>query len=102
MAGYDYLFGPLVGLLTVGVLALILRWIFGTGAAGPPLPRDPQDYGLLTPVATVADRAAAEQIRSRLAEHGVRSTAAPGAGALVVLVFAGDEARARQVLAERR
>ena len=96
-SGWRVLLGPLIALGTVGVLSLVLRWIYGTGTAVASL-RRPGDFGLLVPVATVGQREATA-LRDRLAAHHIRATtaAAPGGG-VVVLVFADDELRARDLL----
>jgi hypothetical protein len=95
----SYLIGPALAMAAVGVLALILRWIY-RDAAPPPTPRTgPTDFGLLVPVTTVPDSAAAAGLRGLLGQHGIRTTLAPGpAGGLIVLVFAADEPRARALL----
>lgn len=96
--GWHVLLGPLLALATVGVLTLVLRWIYGTGGTPPPL-RRPGDYGLLVAVATVRQREAGV-LCDRLRGHQIRATTAPApGGGVVVLVFPHDERRARNLLA---
>ena len=114
-AGYDFLLGPLVALAAVGVLAVVLRWVYG----GSPRPTRngrrtrPPDFGLLVRVAT-APSEEAERLRDLLAGHGIRSTlvaassdvAAVGApsapGTTSILVFREDEATARHLVNDSR
>lgn len=96
---YQYLVGPGTALAAVGVLALVLRWIYGSGRALPPPKPSRGDFGLLVPVATGLDAAAAEALRERLAGHAIRATVSPAEGGVMVLVFRADEPRARALLA---
>lgn len=96
----------IVLLLTFTVLAC--RWTFGTRGVRRVMQRP--DYGLLKPVVRTDTVEAAEIIRDRLGEAGLRATVAPaGAGltaagrpwpatARVVLVFPADVAAARNLL----
>lgn len=105
------LLAPVFAALVLGGLVLLTRWVFGTRGVRRvrPLP----DYGLLVPVARLADRAAAEDLRARLLAHGIRGTVVPaGKGydaqgrpwppdAAHLLVFPDDVERARALLAGR-
>lgn len=97
-AGQSYLLGPLVAFLTVGVLALVLRWAYGTSrTALPPAPGD-GDFGLLREVATVADQAEANALRAVLSDAGIRSTSGPAEhGRIRVMVFSSDLDHARRL-----
>lgn len=90
------------GLIMMGILALFLRWTFGTGADQPgpriPDPDDPTGDGLLTEVSRVPTEPAALVLRRRLAEAGIRATIARGPGAFRLLVFPTDLPNARVVL----
>jgi hypothetical protein len=93
------LFGPLLLML---VLALLLRWTFGTGRNQPgpriPDPDDPTGDGLLTEVSRVPTEPAAAVLRGRLREAGIRATVAREGPAFRLLVFPADEQDARVVL----
>ena len=86
--------GPFIALLMIALIALFLRWAFGsdrptrkTGAA-----RD----GLLTPVATLTRRESALALRAVLSDAGIRSTLRePAPHRTDVLVFPEDAERAR-------
>ena len=68
-------------LLVIALLSLLARWAFS------PAPRhsarrvsrdgDPDDFGLLTAVATAPTREDAEMLREVLTSHGIRCTIAP-------------------------
>lgn len=92
-------FGPLLALLVLGVLAGLLRWTYGTQADHPAPERDPDgDYGLLRQIAVAPTAGAAATLRRRLADAGIRATVNPSPGGHRVLVFARDAADARVVL----
>ena len=86
--------GPFIALLMIALIALFLRWAFGsdrparrTGAA-----RD----GLLTTVATLTRRESALALRAVLSDAGIRSTLRePAPHRTDVLVFPEDAERAR-------
>jgi len=101
---YAYLFGPCVALTIVGVLALALRWAFARG--GSLVERTPRSghadqYGLLVAVSSPASYAEGEVLRRTLEDHGVRATLTTTSDGPRVMVFPGDEGRARQVIAPR-
>lgn len=84
------------------VMALLLRWTFGTqNARRPPVddPDDPVDVGLLQEVSRVPTESAAQVLRGRLVGAGIRSTIARAGGdGYRLLVFPGDLPDARVVL----
>lgn len=88
--------------LVIVVMALLLRWTFGTqNSRRPPVndPDDPVDDGLLEEVSRVPTAAAADVLCARLRGEGIRSTVSrtPGSG-YRVLVFRDDLTDARVVL----
>jgi hypothetical protein len=94
--------GPLVALFAVGGLAQVLRWTYGSSRGAPPVLADEDNYGLLREVAVVADTAEAEGLRALLTDERIRSTCARGPqGRTLVLVFAADLDRARQLVGPR-
>lgn len=95
-----YVAGPMIAFGVVGVLAAVLRRALDRDVDSPaPAVPVTDDFGLLT-VAALADRAeTAERVRAALAQAGIRSTIAAGPGGAVrVLVFPDDAARARRAL----
>ncbi|MCW2621963.1 MAG: hypothetical protein JWL64_1565 [Frankiales bacterium] len=107
---YSNAAGPLIGLIALGVLVLLCRWVFSTKtrdervarrrAQALAAARSRGDFGLLVPVATVRTADDAELLRTVLAEGGIRATVSTDdPQAQVVLVFRRDEARARALVA---
>ena len=93
-----YLVGPMIAFLVLALLALFMRWAFGTGSGRERPP--PTDDGLLTRIATLSSREAALALRAVLSDAGIRSTVRfPTAHRADVLVFPEDAARARQLAA---
>jgi hypothetical protein len=92
--------------LMLGIVLLALRWTFGTGrdqlAPHVPDPDDPTGDGLLTEVSRVPTEAAAQVLRSRLAEAGIRATIGRADGAYRLLVFPADLPDARVVIGQTR
>lgn len=84
------------------LMALLLRWTFGTqNAHRLPVddPDDPVDVGLLEEVSRVPTEAAVRVLRGRLDDAGIRSTVARAReGGYRLLVFPADLPDARVVL----
>jgi hypothetical protein len=109
---FDPLLSVIGALVVVGLLLLLARWAFSPAprVSGRRLVRDadPEDFGLLTPVATAPTREDAEMLREVLQSNGIRCTLAPvksgGPGrrrAVHVLVFLGDADRAKNLVGTR-
>ena len=96
--------GPVVAIVVVAALAMLSKWIFGSGrrrtAARSLVPPGVQvDTGLLRAVAELPDRAAAAALRAVLSDAGIRSTIGVRRdGRVQVLVFPDDEERARKLV----
>jgi hypothetical protein len=88
--------------LMLGIVMLALRWTFGTGRDQPapylPDPDDPTGDGLLTEVSRVPTEAAAQVLRSRLADAGIRATIGRAGEAYRLLVFPADLVDAKVVV----
>ena len=101
--GLDALMGPAVAFAVLAVLAVFMRWAFGTGYGrderGRP-PTTPVDDGLLTTIATLSRRESALALRAVLSDAGIRSTVrCPAPHRADVLVFPEDAPRARSLAA---
>ena len=95
----NYAVGPLVAVAVMVLLALFMRWAFGTGY-GHERPAARDDEGLLTLVATLSRRESAVALRAVLSDAGIRSTVRfPAAHRADVLVFPEDADRARALAA---
>jgi hypothetical protein len=102
-AGSDlhFLVGPVIAFAVLALIALFMRWAFGTGygrdkgrRTSPP----PADEGLLTLVATLSRRESALALRAVLSDAGIRSTVrCPAPNRADVLVFPEDAPRARSL-----
>jgi hypothetical protein len=94
-----FLVGPAIAFAVLGLLALFMRWAFGTGygtGRGRTPPEAPSDDGLLTVIATLSRRESALALRAVLSDAGIRSTVrCPGQHRAAVLVFPEDADRAR-------
>lgn len=93
------------GLLMMGGMILALRWTFGTGKDQPgprlPDPDDPTGDGLLEEVSVVPTETAAQVLRRRLLDAGIRATVGRhDTGGYRLLVFHRDLVPARVVLSK--
>ena len=98
---YGHIVGPLIAIAVLLVLMVLLRWTWAKGhslVARAPRRGEPDDYGLLVPVASPASFAEAELIRARLVGQGVRATLAPTTDGPRVLVFHEEARTARALL----
>jgi len=92
--------GPAIAFVVVGLIALFMRWAFGTGYGRRPPTPPPVDDGLLTLVATLSRRESALALRAVLSDAGIRSTVrCPAPNRADVLVFPEDAERAAAVAA---
>lgn len=101
---YSYAVGPLMAFVFLGVLILLLRWAFRRGVsvvAAPPRQGSSDDYGLLVPVATPPSYVEGEMIRRSLEDAGIKATLAQTLDGPRVMVWPGDEGRARARLDAR-
>ncbi len=98
---YSFVFGPVIALGVVGVLALLLRWAFSPGHSlveRRPEVGSPEQYGLLVAIAEPPTFVEAEVLRRRLSDAGLRATLAPTTEGPRVMVFPEDVKAARLVL----
>jgi hypothetical protein len=111
---YDPVLGIIGALLVLALLSVLARWAFSpaprsSGHTGRRFAREtePEDFGLLIPVATAPTREDAEMLRDVLQNNGIRCTLAPvkaasgRRGAMHVLVFLGDADRAKNLVGTR-
>jgi hypothetical protein len=100
VAGGSWAVAPVVVVTVLVLLALFMRWAFGSDTATRARRRPPSDEGLLTTVATVSRRETALALRAVLSDAGIRSTIRfPAADRADVLVFPEDADRARTLAA---
>ena len=101
LGSYSFLVGPAIAAIAILGLLLVSRWM--TGQRGSLIERparagNPEEYGLMIPVASPSTTAAADQVRAQLGRAGVESRAVDTTQGLRVMVWADDVARARAVL----
>jgi hypothetical protein len=97
------LWQTLVAFAAVALLALILKLFFGRDRDATTFafrtPGDPDDFGLLTPAATVDSAAEAGALRALLRDAGIKATTTRAQdGRFHILVFPAELDRARRVL----
>lgn len=98
---FSYAFGPFVAAGVIALFVVLLKWAFRRGnslIAAPATPGDPNEYGLLVPVASPANYIEGEVLRRTLEEAGVRSNLANTNVGPRVMVWPADEKRARELL----
>lgn len=94
--GLHYAVGPVVVVVVLALLAVFMRWAFGSGSPRRRRVPKPVDDGLLTRIATLSRRESALALRAVLSDAGIRSTIRyPDERRAVVLVFPEDAERAR-------
>ena len=92
----DYAVGPAIAVITVGLIALFLRWAFSSSGGAPRRGGAGTGEGLLTPIASLARPESALALRALLSDAGIRSTLRkPAPHRTDVLVFPEDAQRAR-------
>jgi len=99
----DYFVVPMLGMLAVGVLALVLRWSHQPPKADGGRSRAAAvgDHGMLVPVVSVPDEGDAREKARRLAEIGIQATVSPIRAEHLVLVWPWQAQAARDCLARR-
>lgn len=100
VSSYHFLQGPLIAVAALGVIVLMMRWVFSTDhrSSRSASVSGTRDYGLLQPVCTARSAEEAAALRDRLAQAGIRCTVTAGPDAVALLVFRDDAARARELV----
>lgn len=101
---YGHIVGPLIAIAVLLVLMVLLRWTWAKGrsvVARPGRRGEPDDYGLLVPVASPSTLVEAEVLRRTLEAADLRATVADTLRGPRVMVLPQHEQLARQVLARR-
>jgi len=102
---FSFAFGPIIGLLAIGLMVLVLRWAFARGKSvveRPSTKGSPKDYGMLIPIASPADYIQGEMLRRRLMDSGIKATLATTTEGPRILIWPADEKRAQSILSRGR
>jgi len=98
MSATDYFFLPVIGLLLVGLLAMVLRWAHRpapSGRAGRPVVGQ---HGMLVPVTTVHDPVTAQLMVKALRAAGIAATTTGPSSEQLLLVWPAQTEAARDLL----
>lgn len=98
---FSYFFGPFVAFAGLGVMVLILRWAFARG--GSVVERtaksgNPDEYGMLVPVASPSNYIEGEVLRRSLVDAGLRASLAQTNDGPRVMVWPNDVESAKTIL----
>ena len=98
---FSYFFGPLVAFSGLGIMVLVLRWAFARGGSvveRPSKPGNPDEYGMLVPVAAPGNYIEGEVMRRSLVDAGLRASLAQTNEGPRVMVWPKDVESAKLIL----
>ena len=102
---FSYFFGPFVAFVGIGLMVIVLRWGFARGGSlveRPAKPGNPNEYGMLVPVATPSNYIEGEMLRQSLVSSGIRASLAQTNEGPRIMVWPKDEVKAKQILKQGR
>jgi hypothetical protein len=100
-SSFSYFFGPLVAFAGLGIMVLILRWAFARGGSvveRAPKSGNPDEYGMLVPIASPSNYIEGELLRRSLVDAGLRASLAQTNDGPRIMVWPKDVEVAKQVL----
>ena len=100
-SSFSYFFGPLVAFFGLGIMVLILRWAFARG--GSVVERaaksgNPDEYGILVPIASPSNYIEGEVLRRSLIDAGLRASLAQTNDGPRIMVWPKDVENAKKIL----
>ena len=98
---FSYFFGPLVAFSGIGIMVLILRWAFARGGSvveRPAKAGNPDEYGMLVPVASPGNYIEGEVLRRSLVDAGLRASLAQTNDGPRIMVWPKDVEAAAKIL----
>lgn len=98
---YSFIYGPIVTIVALALLAWLLRWTFTSGKSvvvRKAKSGAPDQYGLLVPVSLAVNRAEAVKQATMLEDHNIRCTIAETTDGIRLMVFPHDVDAARKHL----
>lgn len=90
-----------MGFIGIGVMILILRWAFARGTSvveRPAKPGNPDEYGMLVPIATPDNYIEGEVLRRTLIDAGIRASLAQTNDGPRIMVWPKDTETAKTIL----
>lgn len=98
----SFLFGPALAFLGIGLMIIILRWAHSSKKVSlierPSPPADPEQYGMLVPIAFPNNYADGEILRKKLIDSNIKATLTFTIDGPRILVWPEDENLARQII----
>jgi hypothetical protein len=90
-----------MGFVGIGIMILILRWAFARGTSvveRPAKTGNPDEYGMLTPIATPNNYIEGEVLRRTLVDAGIRASLAQTNDGPRIMVWPKDVDSANAIL----
>lgn len=100
MTATDYVFLPVMGFALIGLFVLVLRWAHRPVARTRSSRPLAGEHGVLVPVTTIRDSATAAHLVAVLRSAGIRATTTGSSAEMLLLVWPGDAAAARDRLVQ--
>lgn len=103
ITAYEYVFGPIIAVVAIGLFILVLKWANKRGTslvAGRPERGEESDYGLLVPLTSPATYIEGEIQRRTLEGAGIRANLVYTLDGPRVMVWPADEKRARALVGQ--
>jgi hypothetical protein len=98
---FSYFFGPLVAFSGLGIMVLILRWAFARGGSvveRPAKSGNPDEYGMLVPIASPSNYIEGEVLRRSLVDAGIKASLAQTNDGPRIMVWPRDVESAKKLL----
>ncbi len=90
-----------MGFAGIAIMILILRWGFARGSSvveRPAKQGNPNEYGLLTPIASPSNYIEGEVMRRSLVDAGIRASLAQTNDGPRIMVWPDDVTKAKKIL----
>ncbi|MFI0433909.1 MAG: hypothetical protein ACH36H_12310 [Candidatus Nanopelagicales bacterium] len=105
ITAYEYVFGPIVAVVAIGLFVLVLKWANQRGkslVAGRPTRGEESDYGMLVPLTSPETYIEGEVQRRTLEGAGIRANLVYTLNGPRVMVWPADEQRAWDLISQSR
>lgn len=94
-----------MGFFGIGIMIFVLRWAFARGSSvveRPAKQGNPNEYGLLTPIASPNNYIEGEVMRRSLVDAGIRASLAQTNDGPRIMVWPADVTNAQKILKSGR